>query len=103
MEKKKYYVSVQSGKIMENQGDAAYELEIVATEDEIDRLDELFEELENFDQATAVQTASALTIAYHHDETNDGYDYYLRQTYSLINELGTEETKRHIQKMNILS
>lgn len=88
---------------MESQGDASYELEIDATPDDIDRLKEVFEELENFDQASAIQTALALGIAYHNDESNDGYDYYLKEAYALINELGTKETKQHIGSMNILS
>ncbi|NOU74982.1 hypothetical protein GC098_26955 [Paenibacillus sp. LMG 31458] len=103
MDKKRYYVSVQAGTVMENQGDASYELEIDATPDDIDRLKEGFEELENFDQTSFIQVASALGIAYHYDESNDGYDYYLQEVYALINELGTEETKQHIQKMNVLT
>ncbi|MBD0379502.1 hypothetical protein [Paenibacillus sedimenti] len=103
MDKKRYYVSVQSGTIMENQGDASYELEIEATPDQLDKLGELFEEMDNFDQSSAIQVASALSIAYHHDESNDGYDYYLKEAYAMIHELGTEETREHIRKMNILS
>jgi hypothetical protein len=103
MDKKRYYVSVQAGTILENQGDASYELEIEATLDEVEKLEEIFEEMDNFDQASYVQVASALGIAYHNDESNDGYDYYLKEAYAMINDLGTEETKQHIRKMNILS
>ncbi|MBP1995147.1 hypothetical protein [Paenibacillus eucommiae] len=103
MDKKRYYVSVQAGTILENQGDASYELEIDATLDEVEKLREVFEEIYDFDQASGVQVASALAIAYHNDESNDGYDYYLKEAYAMISDLGTEETKRHIGEMNILS
>lgn len=102
MNKKKYYISVQAGTILDNQGDASYGLVVEATPEEIDKLAEVFEELGNFDQATFTQTATALSIAYHLDESNDGYDYYLNEAYSMIYELGTEETKQHIKSMNIL-
>jgi hypothetical protein len=38
VEKKKYYISVGPGEVMENQGDAAFEFEIEATEEDVDRL-----------------------------------------------------------------
>ncbi|TXK80020.1 hypothetical protein [Paenibacillus sp. N3.4] len=102
MDKKSYFVSVQSGTIMENQGDSSYELEIKATQDEVEQLGEIFEEMDNFDQSSAIQVSAAVAIAYHHDESNDGYDYYLKEAYRMINDLGTEDTKRHISTMNIL-
>jgi hypothetical protein len=103
MEKKRYYVSVQAGTILEKQGDASYELEIEATPEELEKLTDIFEEMENFDLASSIQIATAVTIAYHHDESNDGYDYYLKEVYSLIYQLGTEQTKQHIRTMNILT
>ncbi|MCD1259930.1 hypothetical protein B5M42_013925 [Paenibacillus athensensis] len=99
MDKKHYYVSVQSRTILENQGDASYELEIEATPEERDQLEELFKELGEWDQATAVQVAPALGIAYHHDESNDGYDASLKAAYALIGKLGTAETQRHVASM----
>jgi len=103
MDKKRYYISVQSRTMMENQGDASYELEIEATPEERGQLEEAFKELARWDQATAVQVVPALGIAYHHDETNDGYDDALKTAYALIHKLGTAETKRHVEQMHILS
>lgn len=103
MDKKRYYISVQAGTILEKQGDAAYELEIEATPEEVDKLSEVFEELDNFDQASFTQAATSVTIAYHLDESNDGYDFYLNEAYSMIYDLGTEETKQHIKSMKILT
>ena len=102
MDKQRYYVSVQARTILEGQGDAPYELEIEATPEEKEQLAESMEKLEYFDEATFTQTATALSIAYHHDESNDGYDYYLKQVYQRIYELGTPATRKHIRSMKLL-
>lgn len=99
MDKKKYYVSVQANTIMERQGDAAYELEIIASEEEITKLKELFDYMEEFDRASYYR-AHIPGIPYHHDIENDGYDYYLAEAYKLMHELGTDETKRFISSIN---
>ncbi|RUS47925.1 hypothetical protein [Cohnella sp. AR92] len=100
MDNKHYYVSVQSKTIMHNQGDAPYELEIVASEEEVDKLKDLFAELDEYDQDTFFR-AHYPGIPYHHDSQNDRYDYALKQIYGLLNRLGTEETKSHIDSMNL--
>jgi hypothetical protein len=102
MEKKRYYVSVQSKTIMEQQGDASYELEIEAASEELQKLNELFELMDEFDQKTYVRFQIP-GIPYHHDRENDGYDYYLKEIYHFIYQTGTEETKNHILSMNILT
>ncbi|UUZ80269.1 hypothetical protein LJK88_35915 [Paenibacillus sp. P26] len=101
MEKMTYYVSVQSRTIMLHQGDAAYELEIEATPDEIRELQELFEDKEDFELDT-FSRAHYLATEYHHDRSNDGYDMVLKDIYQKLYALGTDETKRHIESMNIL-
>lgn len=102
MDKKRYYISVQSRTIMENQGDAAYELEIEATVEDLKQLEDLFEMVDDFDIQTYFR-AHYPGIAYHHDSENDGYDYYLKETYRTLYHLGTNETKDHIASMNILN
>jgi len=102
MDKKRYYISVQSRTIMEQQGDASYELEIEATPDELLKLNELFDLWDDFDSKTFFR-APIPGIPYHHDSENDGYDYYLREIYNFIYQNGTEETRNHIVTMNILS
>ncbi|MGE5704631.1 MAG: hypothetical protein ACM32O_19045 [Clostridia bacterium] len=101
MAKKRYYVSVQSGTIMENQGDASYELEIDATPEEKYVLDQLLQDkaVNDFESFVTVHIPA---IPYHNDEANDDYDRCLQQIYRKIHELGTDETKRHIETMNIL-
>ncbi|HUC91686.1 MAG TPA: hypothetical protein VMS09_06580 [Paenibacillus sp.] len=95
MEKKKYYISVQGQTIMEQQGDAAYELEIEANSEEIEKLRKLFVMLKESDHNCFFR-AQYLAIPYHHDNSNDRYDYYLKEIYNYIYELGTDETKQHL-------
>lgn len=102
MEKRRYYISVQAKSILEEQGEAAYELEMDATPEEAEKLKVLFDELDDFDNATFFRTPIP-GIPYHHDSENDGYDYSLKEVYNFIYHLGTEDTKAHILTMNILS
>jgi len=102
MAKKMYYVSVQAGKIMSHQGDAAYELEIEATASEKDRLEMLFGAKMSYDDSSSIRAALP-GIPYHYDEENDKYDAVLQEIYRLLYELGTAETKSHISSMHILS
>jgi hypothetical protein len=98
MEKTKYYVAVQAKSIFRDQRQAAYELEVVATDEEIKKLRKLLDSLGESEQATYFRSMN-LGIPYHQDNENDTYDYYLRQIYNMINELGTAETKEHISSI----
>ncbi|MBO9607476.1 MAG: hypothetical protein J7639_16050 [Paenibacillaceae bacterium] len=101
MDKKTYYVAVGSGEILPNRGDAAFEFEIKATEEELDKLEELFE-----DTAEAERSAAARAVIpfeeYHNDEENDRYDDSLHAIYRMLHQLGTLETRRHIESMNVM-
>lgn len=101
VEKKTYYVSVQAGTVMNNQGDAAFEFEISATPEEVDKLAEMFETAMEADHDAYWRTHT-LAIPYHHDDENDAYDASLEMIYQTIYELGTPETRQHIKQMRIL-
>ncbi|MFC5651935.1 hypothetical protein ACFPYJ_23005 [Paenibacillus solisilvae] len=100
MDKRRYYVSIQSKCIMYNQGDAAYELEIDATEEEVEKLTELFNQWEDAEEKTFFR-AQIPIIPYHHDSENDVYDYLLKEIYKAIYQMGTDQTKSHISSMNL--
>jgi hypothetical protein len=101
--KKTYYVAVSPGEILQPQHSETgnFEFEIRATEEELDQLQEWFEELQEADDDTAAR-AHIPFREYHNDKENDAADYYLAQVYRKLHELGTPETKAHIQSMNIL-
>ena len=100
--RKHYYVAVGGGQILEDPEAAAYELEILANEHELGRLRELFEELEIWDGAQTFHFAGTPYTEFSTDRINLGYELLLKRVYEQLHELGTEETKRHIQSMRIL-
>ena len=101
MGKRKYYVSVQAKTVTEHRGDAAYELEIEATPEEVHQLQELFEsESEpDFHNYLLIHDPEILQEEL---VSNALIDQYLTAMYRLIYKLGTPETKRHIASMNVL-
>jgi hypothetical protein len=101
MDKKTYYVSVQAGTAVEQRDAAPFEFVIEATPRDLDKLQELFEEKNEADDDTFTR-AMTPAIPYHQDVQNDAYDASLRQVYRLIHELGTPETRAHIESMGVL-
>lgn len=101
MEKSTYYVSVQAGTILQDQGAAAYEFEIEATSKEVDKLQELMEMMRDAEGDTFAR-APIPGIPYHLDEANDIYDHSLKDIYKAVYELGTEETRQHIKGIGII-
>lgn len=102
MEKTKYYVSVQAHSILADQGAASYELEISASDYEVEQLQELFDNKLGAEDSTFFRAITP-GIPYHIDDENDTFDYYLIEIYKKIYELGTNETQSHIERMNILN
>lgn len=100
MEKRPYYISVQAKTIMLNQGDATYEFEIMATDEEIDQLYELFEVLDEYEQGTYIRS-HVPALPYHHDSYNDACDDTLKEIYLLIGKLGSKQTSEHIASMDL--
>ncbi|MEK5645711.1 hypothetical protein BK138_32365 [Paenibacillus rhizosphaerae] len=98
MNKKKYYISVQSKSIFQQQGEAPYELEIEATEQQVIKLRNLFDKMEECDIDSMIRTPTP-GIPYHHDHPNDSYDYYLKQIYQMIYDLGTIDTQQHVSSI----
>ncbi len=99
-EKHRVYVSVQAKTVMYHQGDAAYELEIEATPEEIKRLHELFESVSEEDFTNYLRAYNPVLII--EDLVNhEWYDLHLAEIYRTLYELGTAETRAHIEQMDI--
>jgi hypothetical protein len=101
VDKHTYYISVQSGSINEDIGATPFEFQVRASEKEIEKLQELFEE-QKLEENSVFQRAVIPAIPYHNDAENDQYDENLKRIYSMIYELGNSATKKHIESMNIL-
>ncbi|WP_347549209.1 hypothetical protein ABFG93_17080 [Pseudalkalibacillus hwajinpoensis] len=99
--KKRYYVEVSSGEILEDQGASGYHFEIDADEEDVFKLSELFD-LADKDSRLSLYRSHVPAMSYHEDKNNDDYDDHLKQIYTLIHKLGSEKTKEHIESMKIL-
>ena len=101
MKKTTYYVSVQAGTAIEDIEAASFEFVIEATPKELDKLQTLFEEMDEAEDDTFTR-GFLPTIPYHQDPQNDEYDESLKRVYRLIHELGTADTRRQIEAMGVL-
>ncbi|RUS47600.1 hypothetical protein [Cohnella sp. AR92] len=91
--RKTYYVAVGAGQIQRDKEAAPFEFAIRANEEELNKLQEAFEELAGSDEP-AMRSANA--------ETSQASDRSFKKVYRKLYELGTEETKRHIESNGIL-
>jgi hypothetical protein len=99
--KKTYYITLGSGEIMQRATDSPWSFKISATDEEITKLRELFDQ----NYATEWQNyfrAHVPYVQYHYDRENDAYDETLGEIYKMIYELGDEEAKQHIRNIGIL-
>ncbi|MFF2480584.1 hypothetical protein [Paenibacillus sp. NPDC058071] len=102
-ERKIYYVSVQTGQLLEEEGAAGYELVIKANREELTELQELFEQLSTVDEAQTAQFGLRpfAGAGVDDEEMNKGYDQTIQQIYKRLYDLGTDSTKRHIESMRL--
>jgi hypothetical protein len=99
-ERKTYYVAVGAGEILEHREAAAFEFEIRANEEELNKLQEMFEQLSSTDEESMIRFHSPVTVS--EQERTAMYDSQIHEIYKFLYQLGTEETKRHIESTNIL-
>lgn len=103
MDKRTYYVNVGTGEVLEDPSALNYEFVISATDEEFDKLQELFEEIDNSSQASYAFTWYPWEI-YTADASkyDREYDYYLSEIYRTLHQLGNAQTRQHIESMNVL-
>lgn len=102
MDKKTFYVSVQAGDVLEDPDVAAFEFEIEATDDQVALLQDLMDEWSQGDSRSPVSMFSYMGEEHSDDTRIDNYDARLERIYRYIHKLGTPETKRHIESMNVM-
>lgn len=102
MEKRKFYVSVNSGEIVEDPTITPWQFEIEATKEEVDKLRDLF------DQASSQNMDRFYRLPHpfkggevDHELTN--YDKTLQEVYRMIYDLGNQEAKDHIEQTDVIS
>jgi hypothetical protein len=99
-DRKTYYVAVGAGQILEDPEAASFEFEIRANEEELNKLQEMFEETSSSDEAAVFQFSGLPTVSDAPDNTV--FDALIKDIYHLLHQLGTDDTKHHIEAMNIL-
>ncbi|MGF9963686.1 hydrolase [Bacillus rhizoplanae] len=102
MDKNTYYVSVANGEISQVKTANTYSFAIQATDEEILRLRECFDNAYREDLGTFVRSHVPF-VEYHHDSNNDRYDEQLQEAYRMIYELGDHEAKELIAQMGIIN
>ncbi len=100
--RERYYVSVQAGQILTDPEAAAYELDILANDEEVSRLRELFEELSSMDEAATAHFSRTFNETDHDETINGASDEIITRIYRLLYECGTDGTRRHIASMGLL-
>src|SRR5690625_123985 len=98
MDKRKFYVSVESQEISELMAGNNNQFIIYGGPEDIIYLREIFDELQDAEFSTFWR-AHVPFKEYHHDEDNDSYDESLLRAYKIIHELGDETTSKHIEQM----
>lgn len=97
-----YYVSVQAMQVLADPKAASYELEIIASELEVMQLKELFDEMYHMDTGLTGHSMLRPLEATPNAELMADHDYIIKKIYSKLYEHGTDETRQHIETMNIL-
>ncbi|MBD2844656.1 hypothetical protein IDH44_05600 [Paenibacillus sp. IB182496] len=99
--RKTYYVSVGAGQILEDPEAASYELIIRANEEELNRLQELFEELSSWDEAETWHFSLHPFGSATQQQMSSTTQFFIEKIYNLLHELGTDETRAHIESMHL--
>ncbi|GIP16981.1 hypothetical protein J40TS1_26230 [Paenibacillus montaniterrae] len=101
--RKRYYVDVQGKQLHLQQGVASYHLEIDATDEEAELIEAQFRKLDERDESSLnrmmrYNLTQGEQVAY----MNDEHDEEMQTLFRLLHQCGTDETKRHIEGMNVL-
>lgn len=98
-DRKTYYVAVGARQILEDREAAAFEFAIHANDEELTKLQESFEELQDAEEDNAFRFSELPSVS--DDPEDPTYNVLFKNIYRQLYELGNEETKRHIESMNI--
>lgn len=95
------FVSV-SNKSLDREASMNEQFEVRGTEEEIETLRQMLEQLELDDEVTQIRAPIPYKSA-DHDKATDQFNDDLLKLYQFIYKLGTDKTKAHIHDMNILN
>jgi hypothetical protein len=99
LEKRPYYVNVESGEILPIKTASTFQFEISASDEDVRKLEKKFQEVDSAASDTFVRSHVPY-VPYSNDPDNDRYDQKLREAYRIIHDLGQDETRRFIETMS---
>ena len=102
MDRKKYYVNLQSREIsqMKYQNNDAFT--IYATEQEVQMLRKTLDNV-HMSEVDTFWRAHNPILPYHNDSSNDRYDKHLTDAFEKLYELGDEETRSFVEESGVFS
>ncbi|MGD6963198.1 hydrolase [Fictibacillus phosphorivorans] len=100
MEKRPYYVNVETGEILPVKTASTFQFEISASDDDVWKLTKMFGEMESMANDTFVRNHLPY-IPYSNDRDNDRYDSKLKEVYGFIHDIGQDETRKFIETMDL--
>lgn len=101
MERKTYYVSLQSREISQVKFGNNHHITIFATDEEVELLREKLDQVYTSEIDTYWR-AHVPFVPYHHDQANDNYDKALSESLEIIYKLGDQQTKEYIETSGVL-
>ncbi len=102
VEKKPYYVSVQAMQVLADPEAAAYELEIVASHEDVLELQQFLNEMNSIDLDRTAHSLWNIFEPVPNSKVLNEHDLLIQKIYRKLYECGTTETKQHIESMHIL-
>src|SRR5699024_8154300 len=100
MDKKKYYINIGTGEISQLKYGDNDDFVIYADDDEILLLRRTLDRMDDASFRSFFRSHVPI-IQYHHDQPNDDYDASIIVVFRMIYNLGDEQTKAHIEEMEI--
>ncbi|HLS35472.1 MAG TPA: hydrolase [Bacillota bacterium] len=97
----KYYIHMQSREISKTPYGNSNYLTIHATEKDIEQLRSIMDNITDADNMSFIRSHVPI-VPYHKDSANDDYDEQFSKALKMIYDLGTDETKQHIESMGVL-
>lgn len=102
MPQKLYYVSLSAYTIAEQPSQLADQFTVLADDDERTQMQTLLQIEQQRDERTHLRAVIPYKSA-DHDESSERYNDSLIDVYRYLYKIGTPDTKRHIERMNILA
>ncbi|WP_217589104.1 hydrolase [Lentibacillus saliphilus] len=101
MNRKKYYINIGTTEISQVPYGNNTDFVVYATQSEIVTLRSLMDHMHQADMGSFFRSYVPI-MSYHNDRFNHEHDDGLTKAFTLIYQLGSDQTKKHIEEMGVL-